>query len=239
MISRMCGRYKLTVEFDRLARIFLAEASNEAFSPRFNIAPSQDAPVVRLDKDGDRTIGLVNWGFVPSWVKGEPKTKPINARAETVATGGMFRQALQRRRCLVPADGFYEWQGAKPPKQPYLIRMKDDGVFAFAGLWERWRPDPDSEPVDTYTIITTTPNAVAERVHNRMPVILKPEDYARWLDKDVSGEGVADLLGPYPAEGMIATAVSTRVNSVKNDDAGCIEPATSISASRSIHGTHE
>jgi putative SOS response-associated peptidase YedK len=116
--------------------------------PRFNIAPSQRMPIVRADGAGSPELAAAHWGLIPSWTK-EPKLKPINARAETVATSGMFRQAFTRRRCLVPADGFYEWQGLKPPKQPFFIHRKDDRQFAFAGLWERWHP-PGAEPVDTY-----------------------------------------------------------------------------------------
>jgi putative SOS response-associated peptidase YedK len=191
--------------------------------PRFNIAPSQTIPIVRVD-DGQRIIALAQWGFVPAWTKGKPKLRPVNARAETVATSGMFREAFRRRRCLIPADGFYEWQGSKAPRQPYLIHMRDDHVFGFGGLWERWRPEPDAEPIDTCTIITVQPNAVAAPIHNRMPLIIAPGDYARWLDPATPAADVADLLRPYPADDMDAIAVSAQVNNVRNDGPELIEP---------------
>lgn len=190
----------------------------------FNISPSNHVPIVRIDSKGQRVATLAKWGLIPSWTKGKPKLAPINARAETVASSGMFRQAFERRRCLVPADGFYEWHGAKPPKQPYFIHMKDDGVFAFAGLWERWKAEEDAEPVDTFTIITTTPNEVAKPIHNRMPVILAPDDYGRWLDRDRKGTDVAELLKPFDPTKMDAYKVSTKVNRPGFSDPSLVEP---------------
>jgi len=185
--------------------------------PRFNVSPSQAAPVYRLDANAKIAGDLVSWGLIPAWTRGKPKMKPINARAETLASSGMFRQAFDRRRCLVPADGFYEWRGAKPPKQPMFIHFPDDRVFCFAGLWERWKPVADAENVDTFTIITTTANADMATLHHRMPVILREEDHARWLDRNVPGEGVADLLRPLE-EGVIEIyPVSTQVNKPAND----------------------
>ena len=185
--------------------------------PRYNVAPSQMVPIVRLNAEDKGTIRQAKWGLIPSWTKAKPKLAPINARCETAATSGMFRQALDRRRCLIPADGFYEWKGAKPPKQPYFIHRKDDALFSFAGLWERWKPDPGAEPIDTFTILTTGPNSLMADLHNRMPVILDDKDYPRWLDRSVPGKEVADLLKPYPSELMEAWPVSTRVNSPKNE----------------------
>jgi putative SOS response-associated peptidase YedK len=180
-----------------------------------------------LDDEGLREMAIARWGLVPLWAKELPKHQPINARAETVPTGGMFRQAFARRRCLVPADGFYEWQGAKPPKQPYFIHQPDDGQFAFAGLWERWRETKDADPVDTFTIITTTPNELMATIHNRMPVILKPDDYAAWLDGSTPPDRLKSLLAPYPDE-WEAYPVSTHVNNPKNDDPECVEKLKSI-----------
>jgi putative SOS response-associated peptidase YedK len=185
---------------------------------RYNVAPSQVLPIV-TQSEGQIVLRDARWGFVPFWTKGKPKAQPINARAETVADSGMFRRAFQQRRCLVPADGFYEWQGPKPPKQPYFIRMQDHGLFSFAGLWERWYPR-DAEPVDTFTILTTAPNALMKPIHDRMPVIMAPDRYRQWL----SGDRPQDLLKPYPAELMEAVAVSSRVNSPKFDGPECIEP---------------
>jgi putative SOS response-associated peptidase YedK len=192
--------------------------------PRFNIAPTQTVPIVRIDSKGNRVISLAQRGLIPSWTKGTPKLRPINARVETIAKSPMFRQAMERRRCLIPADGFYEWKGAKAPKQPYFFHMKDDRLFALAGLWERWRPQPDAEAIDTFTIITTQPNAVAKPIHNRMPVILDPKDYARWLDREVPAAKAMELLQPYPPDGMEATSIGPKVNNVHNDGPDLIRP---------------
>jgi len=226
----MCGRY--TFREHNLLRMGLGlehmpkyeDFSETRIVPRFNIAPSMQCPIVRLNKDGQPTLGMAKWGLIPSWTKGKPKLQPINAKCETAATSGMFRQAMGRRRCLVPADGFYEWQGTKPPKQPYFIHMKDDGLFAFAGLWERWKPDEAADPIDTFTIITTSPNDLMKPLHNRMPVILAQADYARWLDRNKSSDDVADLLKPFDADKMEAWPVSTKVNKPSEQGPELIEP---------------
>ncbi len=221
----MCGRYTLKTPFRVIYEALNSLIPTFDFAkPRFNIAPSQSAPVVRLNATGDRVMDLVRWGLIPSWTKGKPKMQPINARAETVATSGMFRQAMERRRCLVPADGFYEWKVHGKAKQPMYIRVGGGDVFAFAGLWERWAPADSDEPIDTYTIITTTPNAVMKEIHDRMPVILQPADYERWLDRATPGDGVADLLRPRNPEDMDAYPVSTLVNSPRNDVEACTQP---------------
>jgi len=193
--------------------------------PRFNVAPRQFMPIVGVNSAGVRTAKLARWGLVPSWAKGKPKSEPINARCETVATSPMFRQAIARRRCLVPADGFFEWQGSKPPRQPYFIHLRSDDPFAFAGVWERWRADndPEAQPLDTFTILTTSANELMSPIHSRMPVIIATADYDRWLDRSIGTEGVADLLKPYPAEEMEAYTVSRRVNNVRNDAADLME----------------
>jgi putative SOS response-associated peptidase YedK len=190
---------------------------------RFNIAPSQTTPIARLNSEGNRVLSLARWGLIPAWTKGKPKIQPINAKAETISTSGMFRQAFERRRCLLPADGFYEWKGTKPPKQPYFIHKPDDSIFAFAGLWDRWRAAEDAEPLETFTIITTTPNALMATIHNRMPVIVKPRDYRRWLDPMTPGDELKPILEPYLDGELEAYPVSRRVNSRKNDDAQCTE----------------
>ena len=177
----MCGRYTLRrIDISKTGFDAMPEPGFEEFTerPRFNIAPSQDIAVVRINKGGGRSVGPVRWGLIPHWAKQMPKVQPINARAETVTTSGMFKQAFVRRRCIVPADGFYEWRklDAKT-KQPMFIRLPGDRAFGFAGLWERWRPDDETEPVDTCTIITTTANGLMAPIHDRMPVILRPEDY--------------------------------------------------------------
>lgn len=214
----MCGRYTLR-RYDLLSLGLRAEPSApfEEFDerPHYNVAPSQFMPIA-VAKEGHRQMRMAQWGFVPSWTKGPPKSRPINARAETIATSAMFRQAFAKRRCLVPADGFYEWQGTKPPKQPYFIHRKDDGLIAFAGLWERWRPSPDAESVETYTIITTAPNDAMRPIHNRMPAILRPQDYDTWLDPEAPAQTVHDLLRPSD-EPLEAVPIATRVNNVRND----------------------
>lgn len=222
----MCGRYTLR-------RIHLASAGLNAVlepgfeefteRPRFNIAPSQDVPVIRLNKEGRRALGAVRWGLIPHWAKEPPKAQPINARAETVTTSGMFKQAFARRRCIIPADGFYEWKKVgEKSKQPMLIHLEGDRLFGFAGLWERWRPDDDAEPVDTCTIITTTPNQLVAEIHNRMPVILPPESWDPWLSRDTEPVEAAALMKPLPDGMLRATPVSRTVNSPKNDGPECI-----------------
>ena len=219
----MCGRYTLMKLADLLKLIPWLHAPADILErqARYNVAPSQVMPII-AEADGQATLRAARWGFVPSWTKGRPKAQPINARAETVATSGMFRRAFQQRRCLVPADGFYEWQGAKPPKQPYYIRLRDRAPFAFAGLWERWHPE-GAEPVDTFTILTTTPNELMKTIHNRMPVIIPPDHYREWL----SGGEPQELLKPYPGDAMEAVAVSSRVNNPRFDGPECVEPEAS------------
>jgi putative SOS response-associated peptidase YedK len=225
----MCGRYTCR-RYDLVKATFDAQPTFPEFDerPRFNIAPTQTVPIVRIDSKGNRVIGLAQWGLIPSWTKGKPKFRPINARAENIATSPMFRQAIERRRCLIPADGFYEWKGAKAPKQPFFIHLKDDGLFALGGLWERWRPEPDAEPIDTFTIITVQPNAVTSPIHNRMPLIIAPADYGRWLDPTTPRPRVAALLRPYPADGMDALPVSAEVNNTRNDGPQLIKPANGV-----------
>ena len=194
--------------------------------PRWNIAPTQPIPIVRQDrKEPKRTFGLVRWGLIPYWAKDASiGFKTINGMSETAAGKPAFRDAMRRRRCLVPADAFYEWKtiGAKQ-KQPYSLGMIDDSVFAFAGLWERWR-DPTGDFVETCTILTTTPNALVADVHDRMPVILKPEDYDLWLDPGMTNVArIADVLKPFDPRLMKKYPVSTRVNRAEHDDCECVK----------------
>jgi putative SOS response-associated peptidase YedK len=229
----MCGRYTI-IELQLLKAALGAlsvtdfEEWNELINTYgrdgfYNVAPSQTMPIVRLDKEGKPVGATAKWGLIPSWVKGKPKMQPSNAKSETAATNGMFRAAMAQRRCLVPADGFYEWKEPKP-KQPYFVHLKDSKPFVFAGLWERWKPDEASEPIDTYTILTTEPNDLMKSIHNRMPVILEESAYERWLDNNNKAGDVADLLKPFDAEKMEAWPVSTRVNTPKNNDKSLVEP---------------
>ncbi len=217
----MCGRYELHTHPAVLALAF-GLAYPPQIRPRYNIAPMQDVPVVRATRNGERELAQVRWGLVPRWAK-DPSigARMINARAETVTTKAAYRTAVRWHRCLIPADGFYEWTAVPGAgKRPLHVGMKDGAPFAFAGLTERWLT-PQGDALDTCTIITTQANALLSPLHDRMPAILSPDDYARWLDTDV--EDIADLLVPYPAEAMHSYPVSTRVNAVKNDDASLIE----------------
>ena len=217
----MCGRFELHTNPAAIALAF-GLSQPPAIAPRYNIAPTQDVPVVRETRDGDRELAQVRWGLVPRWAK-DPSigVRMINARAETLAAKPAFRNALKWHRCLLPADGFYEWKPVAGGKQPYRIAMQDGAVFALAGLTERWL-SPDGEVLDTCAIVTTPANALMTALHDRMPLIIAPEDYARWLDRSV--DDVVDLLTPYPAGEMSFHAVSTRVNAVKNDDPSIIDP---------------
>jgi putative SOS response-associated peptidase YedK len=183
--------------------------------------------VVRLNpKTEQRELSLLRWGLIPFWAE-DPKIgySTINARAETVATKPSFREAVKKRRCLVVADGFYEWQKTDGQKQPYLIHLKDNSPFAFAGLWERWKRG--EQAIESCSIIVTEPNAVLEPIHDRMPVILSPDDYGLWLDPDVEdGKRLQSLLRPYPPDEMEAYPISTLVNNPGNDQQECVEPVT-------------
>jgi putative SOS response-associated peptidase YedK len=209
----MCGRYTLS-KFDH-SHSGLAEALGlagfEEFTerPQFNIAPSEAVAMVRVNEVGQTTLAMAHWGLIPHWAKKRPKVRPFNARAETLATSGMYKHAFLGRRCLIPADGFYEWKklGAKT-KQPMFIHFPDARMFCFAGLWDQWRPKDDAEPIDTCTIITTTPNKLISSIHDRMPVILKPEDYATWLDHETQPDQALMLLRPYPDDELEAIAVN-------------------------------
>ena len=228
----MCGRYTLTTPLEGLREIFLFEEQLN-LGPRYNIAPTQEVPVLRLSReDGKRHLALLRWGLIPSWAKEAAiGSRMINARAESVAEKPAFRAAFRQRRCLIPADGFYEWKaapkeaGPKAPKQPYLITLADGGPFAFAGLWEAWSGKASGERLESFTIITTEANAALREIHHRMPVILAPQDHAAWLDPEGAPEAQQGLLRPPPDAAVAATPVSARVNNVRNDDPGLLQPA--------------
>jgi len=221
----MCGRFTLTDPDQRLVEQFDLPGIPD-LKPRYNIAPTQPVAVVRVPTAGaGREMVLLHWGLIPFWAQ-DPAigARMINARAETAAEKPAFRHAFRRRRCLVIADGFYEWQKLDGTKQPHFIRLRDPKPFAFAGLWERWE-GPDASVIESVTLLTTEPNALLGEIHNRMPVILHPKDYGLWLDPGIQQpEKVQPLLTAYPAEEMEAFPVSRRVNSPDNDDARCIEP---------------
>jgi len=221
----MCGRFTLFDSADSVAERF-GLPDTPSFSPRYNIAPSQMVAAVRIPPGaGERELVTLRWGLVPSWAK-DPAigNRMINARAETVADKPAFRSAIRRRRCLVPADGFYEWKRVNGRKQPYYIRLEDGAIFAFAGLWESWA-GPEHAAVESCTILTTVPNDLLRPVHDRMPVILSPRDYALWLSPAVQDpEALATLFHPYPPEEMIVFPVGTAVNNPKADTPALIEP---------------
>jgi putative SOS response-associated peptidase YedK len=219
----MCGRFTLKTLPQLLAEHF-ALGDIPALAPRYNIAPSQEIAVVRL-QEGQRRLDLLRWGLVPSWSKDASiGSRLINARSETAGEKPAFRAALRSRRCLVPADGFYEWQVRGGRKQPHLIQRRDGGPFAFAGLWERWRGTEGTE-IASCTLLTTEANELVRPIHDRMPVILDPRDYEAWLDSEVNTPArVASLLRPSSAAEMVAIPVGLWVNDPRHDDPRCVDP---------------
>jgi len=233
----MCGRYTLRSNLNRILQQFAADAPAEfELIARYNIAPTQQVPVIRAE-GGGRHLSLVRWGLVPFWAKDDKiGSRMINARSESAAEKPAFRAAFTRRRCLVPADGFYEWQKRGSQKQPYYIGLRDGDAFAFAGLWERWKGPPNQplgRPLETCTILTTDANGVHESLHDRMPVILPPDMYDLWLDAEFTNrEALTEMLRPYPADEMVAYPVSTVVNNARNEDPECVAPLTTSADGR-------
>ena len=223
----MCGRFSQTASPDTVAQQF-AITNPPLFTPRYNIAPSQPIAAIRIDPDTTtRKLVMLRWGLIPSWAK-DPKigNQCINAKAETVAEKPSFRSAFKKRRCLVVATGFYEWQQRGPVKQPMWIGLRSKSPFAFAGLWEHWKP-AEGEPLETCTIITTEPNDLMASIHNRMPVILAQSSYDQWLDPAFQNiETLNGLLRPYPSEELTAYPVSTLVNNPRHDAPQCLEPVS-------------
>jgi putative SOS response-associated peptidase YedK len=219
----MCGRYRLSAK-ERYLRDHFGLDEDPPWMPRWNIAPTQPVATIRQHaKEPKRIFGLLRWGLIPYWAKDASiGFKTINAMSETAAEKPAFRDALRRRRCLIPVDSFYEWEKLGPKeKQPYNFGMIDDSVFAFAGLWERWR-DTAGDVVETCTILTTKPNSLVADVHDRMPAILRAEDYDLWLDPGVTEAArAADCLKPFDARLMKKYPVSSRVNHTANDDEEC------------------
>lgn len=228
----MCGRYGLVGDKQAIAEAFHAQwESNEPHDlpPSYNIAPQSFQPLVSLNEEtGKRVLAVMRWGLVPFWSKdGSAAFNTINARAETVATSSAFREPFRRRRCLVPAGWFYEWQRLnEKTKQPFAIGLRDGSLFAFAGLWDSWTDKATGQTLETYTVITTEPNELMEPIHNRMPVILHRQDYERWMATTEPSHLPVDLLRPYPAEEMKAWRVSAAVGNVRNNRPELIEPIT-------------
>lgn len=227
----MCGRYSITSPTEAIQRVFkIPERPN--LPPRYNVAPTQEVPAVRLetgeDRDGGRHLAMLRWGLIPFWADDAGiGSRLINARGESAAEKPAFRAAFKRRRCLIVADGFYEWQKPKQKagrKQPYRIALQDGAPFGFAGLWERWTDPQDGSPVESCTILTTEANALCRPLHDRMPVILHPDGFDTWLDPAVAAADAKALLQPYPSDAMTAYPVSPKVNNVANDDPEVIAP---------------
>lgn len=234
----MCGRFTLTVTWEELMTRYLIdpEMTSPFHIPRYNIAPTQMVTAIIHDGNANR-IGQLQWGLVPSWAKDSSAgSKMINARSETLEDKPAFRIPFYRKRCLIPADGFYEWQKNGTSKQPFRIGLTSGEIFSMAGLYDTWIT-PNGEKISTCTIITTEPNALMAPIHNRMPVILRPSDEALWLERQTNAgtgqnssshlQSLKELLKPYPAEEMQAVPVSTIVNSVKHDTEDCIRSITS------------
>lgn len=218
----MCGRFALYAPASRIAEIFdLIEPVD--LSPRYNIAPTDQIPIVVASEAG-RKLGLVRWGLQPFFLQGKSGPPLINARAETLLQKPMFRRPLAQQRCLVPADAFYEWERVGKERKPWMFAMRDDSVFAMAGLWESTR-DEDGARKGSVAVITTGSNSLVGKIHDRMPAIVHRDDWSAWLDRDnVDPEPWIAKLVPFPAEAMIARRVDPRVNNVKNDDLACIAP---------------
>jgi putative SOS response-associated peptidase YedK len=213
----MCGRYSITTPLEAMRALFDVE-SGLNLQPRYNVAPTDEVPVLRL-REGERELAMMRWGLVPFWAKDRKgAARLINARADTAADKAAFREAFARRRCLIPADGFYEWKAEGKAKQPWRVEMAGRAPFAFAGLWEYWK-SPEGEPLLSFTILTTDASDTLRHIHPRMPVILPREGHGRWLQAPA-----AELLKPWDGPALTAYEVSPRVNSVRNDDPDCLAP---------------
>ena len=222
----MCGRYTLSTPSDFIQEGFDLDDEPDLVA-RYNIAPTQDAPVVvaSATAPGKRSLVSMRWGLIPHFAK-QPTggARAINARCETVAERPTFRQSFQQKRCLVPADGFFEWQGRGGSKQPFLVHLEERRLFAFAGLWSTWRKLPTDTPITTFSIVTCPPNKALASLHDRMPVVLKANDYDQWLDPMSDPATLLSLLIPDQSENWFIDPVSSRVNSVRNDDPSCLGP---------------
>ena len=215
----MCGRFTRLYTWKQLHRLLsLGTLPSTDLPTSYNVAPSQLSDVCRLSAQGQREVVPMKWGLIPSW-SNDGKPGPLNARCETVATNAMFRNAFRSRRCLVPASGFYEWRKTGDHKQPFYIRPLNDELFFFAGLWERF--GEGDQAIETFTILTTTPNEAVAGIHDRMPVIIRPAEFDAWLGTPTPP---AELFTPYPADETAIDPVGSRVGNAKNDDSTLIEP---------------
>ncbi len=229
----MCGRFAFWTTRRRLKEEFDLPVPEEALPElpaRYNIAPGTDIAAIRKRPESPRELSMLRWGLIPSWAR-DKKTgyRMINARAESVMKRPAFRNAFRYRRCLIPASGFYEWQKRGRKKQPWFITLKETDLFAFAGLWERWKnPEDESEVIESCTIITTDANGLVRPLHDRMPVILERPQYERWLSRRTPPEELCALLRPLPSSRMTAWPVSPLVNSPANDLPECVRPIDAV-----------
>ncbi len=222
----MCGRYRLSRRKQAIEDYFAVEPSDLAWEPRYNIAPTQSVLTIRHQPGGaTRRMSLAQWGLIPSWSKhASVATGMINARSESAGSKPAFREALSTRRCLMPADGFYEWQKLPRAKQPFCFEVGPGEIFAFAGLWDQWK-SATGGITESCSILTTTPNSVTADIHNRMPVIVPADDYDSWLDPNITSVAIiSQLLRPFDASRMTRYPVSARINTVQNDDEACSTP---------------
>jgi putative SOS response-associated peptidase YedK len=220
----MCGRFTLTVTTEDLLMYYSIQNVPFTHQPRFNIAPGQMIPAI-IGQRGQLRLGQLKWGLVPSWAKDNRKFQLVNAKAETLWDKPSFKSLISRKRCIIPADGFYEWKQIGKQKQPLRITMKTKALFSMAALYDSWAA-ADGSILHSCTIITTTPNKLVQDIHDRMPVILKPKQEVLWLDRAVTDRAILDpMLRPYPAEEMTCYPVATIVGNVKNDNEECIKPA--------------
>ncbi len=220
----MCGRYRLSRRKQILAEHFDTNFDDLDWEPRYNIAPTQSVPVIRRH-DGTNRAALLRWGLIPSWAADSTgSARSINARSETAAIKPSFKEPLRAQRCLIPADAFYEWQRQGKARQPFCFEVGDSEIFAFAGLWDKWK-SPDGSIIESCAILTTTANGLLNDVHDRMPVILDPRNYGSWLDPSVQDAArMVNFLKPFDPKLMRRYPVSTRVNIVANDDRECSVP---------------
>ena len=217
----MCGRFTLSQPNNAIASAFNI-AQVPPLEPRYSIAPTQLIPSILSAPGGEKQLQMLRWGLIPSWAKdAKISAKLINARAETVSEKPSFKAAFKRRRCLIVADGFYEWQRQEKKKQPYYFRLQNAQLFAFAGLWEQWK-SPDEDIINSCTILTTEANDLLRPIHDRMPVILESKNYELWLDSEAQQPQLQQLLRPYQADLMTSCTVSTKVNNPKNNTPECI-----------------
>ena len=236
----MCGRYLLLSPAEAMLRLFSLLGASPNFPARYNVAPTDMMPVVRLNAALERELALLRWGLVPGWADSlSVGSRMINARSETVATKNAFRDSFKQRRCLVPADGYYEWKVVEGQRQPYLIRPPADMLMVLAGIWEVWtRPQavetgskrdvgPAGQLIETYSIVTGPALPSVANTHDRMPIILEPEGFETWLDPNAASEDLDRLMAPGHVD-LTVTAVGSSVNSVRNDDPSCLEPAAVI-----------